>query len=143
RYFYDDEGSRLFERITELPEYYLTRTERAIMERYAAEMASADGGLGPHCVLIEYGSGSSSKTRLLLDHMIEPAAYVPVDLASAALARAAKELAADYPQLRIVPLNCDFTKPFAPPISGERRVVYFPGSTIGNFTHEETVTLLQ
>jgi L-histidine N-alpha-methyltransferase len=140
RYFYDDEGSRLFERITELPEYYLTRTEHALMERHAKAMASL---IGPRCVLIEYGSGSSTKTRLLLDQLTAPLAYVPVDLAATALRRAADQLAAAYPSLRIVPLARDFTKPLMPPAPAQRRVVYFPGSTIGNFTPAETITLLK
>ena len=77
KYFYDERGSHLFDRITELPEYYLTRTEPAILERHAAEMA---GLLGPGCLLIEYGSGSGTKTRLLLEELTDPAAYVPIDV---------------------------------------------------------------
>jgi dimethylhistidine N-methyltransferase len=143
KYFYDEAGSDLFERITDLPEYYPTRTERAIMERHAGEMA---GLLGSRCQLIEYGSGSSAKTRLLLDHLAEPAGYVPIDVSGEHLLRSAAALAADYPDLSVLPLCADFTGPLhlpEPPQPAARRVVYFPGSTIGNFTPEEAVGLLR
>src|SRR5262249_10884561 len=93
KYFYDEIGSELFEQITALAEYYPTRTERAIMERHAPEMA---GLLGPHCLLVEYGSGSSAKTRLLLDHLCDLAGYVPIDVSAGHLRRSARGLAADY-----------------------------------------------
>src|SRR5271154_7007339 len=94
KYLYDETGSKLFEQICDLPEYYVTRTELDIMGRHAAEMAAM---LGPDCHLIEYGSGSSIKTRILLDQMESPAAYVPVDIAREQLLEAATALAADFP----------------------------------------------
>jgi L-histidine N-alpha-methyltransferase len=143
KYFYDERGSRLFEQICELDEYYLTRTEFAIMHRHAAAMAAR---LGPRCLLIEFGSGSSTKTRLLLDHLVNPAGYVPVDISGAHLDRSARILAADYPQLPVLPVHADFTGTLALPGgigTGARRVVYFPGSTIGNFPPAEALALLR
>ncbi len=143
KYFYDEKGSELFERITTLDEYYLTRSELAIMASHAAEMARL---LGPHCLLIEYGSGSSTKTRLLLDHLSEPAGYLPIDVSADYLSRSATALAEDYPQIEVFPICADFTGPFRLPILWKhvaRRVVYFPGSTIGNFTLAEAVHLLR
>jgi dimethylhistidine N-methyltransferase len=143
KYFYDEAGSKLFERICELEEYYLTRTELAIMERHAAEMAAL---IGPACLLIEYGSGSSVKSRLLLDRLDAPAAYVPIDISRPQLQKSAAALARDYPRLEILPVCADFTRPLDLPASTRkppRRVVYFPGSTIGNFTPDEAVKLLR
>jgi L-histidine Nalpha-methyltransferase len=143
KYFYDAAGSDLFEQITELEEYYLTRTELAIMRQHAAEMAVF---MGADCLLIEYGSGSSVKTRLLLDHLLEPAAYMPIDVSCDHLHRSAQALAVDYPALEILPMCADFTQPLCLPLPQRqvaRRVVYFPGSTIGNFTPEEAVALLR
>ena len=142
KYFYDAEGSRLFERICQLDEYYPTRTELGIMRRFAGEMADA---LGKGCLLVEYGSGSSAKTRLLLDQLVEPAGYVPVDISREPLMDAAAALAARYPDLEVLPVCADFTRPFALPEPARRparRAVYFPGSTIGNFTRERAVELL-
>ena len=114
KYFYDQRGSRLFDRICELDEYYPTRTELTIMRAHAAEIAAA---LGDHCVLIEYGSGSSLKTRVLLDHLREPAAYIPVDISRQHLFRAARGLARRYPALDVQPVCADFTVPFElPPV---------------------------
>src|SRR4051812_45376286 len=101
KYFYDEAGSRLFDRICELPEYYPTRCERTVLERHAGEMASA---FGPRCALVEYGSGSSAKTRLLLDALDDPAAYLPVDISAAHLHAAARRLRRDYPALRVLPV---------------------------------------
>ena len=143
KYFYDAAGSELFEQITELEEYYPTRTELAIMRQHAAAMAAQ---LGERCLLIEYGSGSSLKTRLLLDHLVDPAGYVPIDVSGEHLQRSAQALVADYPAIDIRPLCADFTRPLrlpATPKPAARRVVYFPGSTIGNFTHQEAVLLLR
>jgi dimethylhistidine N-methyltransferase len=143
KYFYDDTGSQLFEQICRLDEYYLTRTELAIMQRHAGEMAAL---LGSRCLLFEYGSGSGAKTHLLLDHLEQPAGYVPIDLATQSLRRTAEVTTARYPGLPVVPLEVDFTCPFEPPAVERpvaRRVVYFPGSTIGNFTPAEAVELLQ
>ncbi|QXD14621.1 L-histidine N(alpha)-methyltransferase [Rhodocaloribacter litoris] len=143
KYFYDERGSRLFDEITRLPEYYLTRTELDIMTRYVAEMAAC---LGPRCLLVEYGSGSSLKTRILLDHLPDVAAYVPVDISRAHLEAAAARLAEEYPGLRILPVCADYTASFELPDPGvpfRRVAVYFPGSTIGNFTPEEARAFLE
>jgi len=132
KYLYDERGSALFERICELDEYYPTRTELGILRRHAGAMAAA---LGPRCLLVEYGSGSSTKTRLLLERLEEPAAYVPVDISREHLLRAAAALSARHPRLAVRPVCADFTRPFAlPKLPGAlRRAAFFPGSTIGNF----------
>lgn len=141
KYFYDTAGSRLFDRITELPEYYPTRTELAIMCAHAGAMAAR---CGARCLLVELGAGSLVKVRLLLDELDRPAGYVPVDVSGEHLRGAAKELAADYPGLGIYPMVADFTRPFeAPPVPAARRVAYFPGSTIGNFEPSEADVLLR
>jgi L-histidine Nalpha-methyltransferase len=143
KYFYDEVGSALFEQITELEEYYPTRTELGIMERYAAEMA---GLLGPRCLLIEYGSGTSIKTRLLLDQLRHPAGYVPIDVSGEHLDRSARALGKEYPGIEVLPLCADFTLPLGLPAFRKavtRRVVYFPGSTLGNFTPEAAIALLR
>ena len=143
KYFYDEVGSELFEQITELEEYYPTRTELGIMERHAPEMA---GLLGRRCLLIEYGSGSSIKTRLLLDQLREPAGYVPIDVSGEYLYRSARALGEEYPDIEVLPLCADFTRQLALPAcrkTAARRVVYFPGSTLGNFAPEATLALLR
>jgi dimethylhistidine N-methyltransferase len=142
KYFYDAHGSELFERICELEEYYPTRCSREILARHGGAMAAE---LGPACALIEYGSGSSRKTRLLLDRLDRPAAYVPVDISGEQLARTARRLARRYPAMPVVPVCADFTVGFAlPPLPrpAARRAVYFSGSTIGNFDHPEAIALL-
>jgi L-histidine N-alpha-methyltransferase len=142
KYFYDERGSRLFDAICELPEYYPTRTETAILRTHGAAIAEA---IGDDALLVEYGSGSSIKTRLLLDRLPRLAAYVPVDISRSHLAACAQALADDYPRLRILPVCADFTQPFAlPPEVREarRRVAFFPGSTLGNFEPAEAVALL-
>jgi dimethylhistidine N-methyltransferase len=141
KYFYDARGSELFDRICELEEYYPTRCEAEVLQRRASEMADL---FGPRCVLIEYGSGSSRKTRLLLDHLREPAAYVPVDISAEHLLRSARALTIRYPGLPIRPVAADFTRHFAlPPLpAADRRIVFFSGSTVGNFQPAEAVTLL-
>ncbi|HLN31933.1 MAG TPA: L-histidine N(alpha)-methyltransferase [Gemmataceae bacterium] len=142
KYFYDARGSQLFEQICDLDEYYLTRTELAIMDRHAGEMADV---FGRKCLLIEYGSGSSIKTRLLLDHLKEPVAYVPIDISREHLTESALNLAEQYPQLKIMPLCADFANLPSLPANGKsaRKAVYFPGSTIGNFTRDEAIGLLR
>lgn len=140
-YLYDERGSALFDAICDLPEYYPTRTELAIMRAHVDAMAAA---LGPNATIIEYGSGSSIKTRLLLDALERPAAYVPVDISAEHLAAACARLAREYPELRIAPVAADFTRPFDVPVRGVgRRVVYFPGSTIGNFEPDAATALLR
>ena len=143
KYFYDAAGSRLFDRICELDEYYLTRCELDLLHRHAGEMAET---AGPGAVLIEYGSGSGLKTRLLLDRLRDPAAYVPVDISGEHLERSAARLARRYPGLPVLPVVADFTRPFALPTlpaTAGRRVVFFSGSTIGNFRPTEAVRLLR
>jgi L-histidine Nalpha-methyltransferase len=141
-WFYDERGSQLFEHICRLPEYYLTRTELGIMHRHADDMARH---IGPSAALIEPGSGSSEKTRLLLDRLQSPSSYVPIDISRDFLLHSAKALAQDYPSLRIVPVAADFTAPFELPVQvswAQRRVIYFPGSTIGNFELPEAQRML-
>jgi L-histidine Nalpha-methyltransferase len=138
KYFYDDAGSRLFERICRLPEYYLTRSELALTR---ANIASIARFAGKGCELVEYGSGESLKTRLLIG-ALRPAAYLPVDISDAALRGAEQRLSREFPWLRITPINGDFSRPIELPSSRARRVVYFPGSTIGNLTPEEAHAFL-
>ena len=142
KYFYDATGSRLFDEICEQPEYYLTRAERWIMERHLGEMAAL---IGPRVSVIELGSGSSRKIRLLLKHLVDPVAYVPVDISADYLRRMTAELAGDYPDVQIRPVCADFTRAFEPPayrVDPERHLVFFPGSTIGNFERPEALSLL-
>ena len=142
KYFYDERGSQLFEQICELEEYYLTRTELAIIEAYADQMAYQ---LGEAVMLVEFGSGSSVKTRILLDRLQNPAAYVPLDISADHLRASATELRAEYPQLEILPVVADFTKPFRLPKSFRRpshAAVFFPGSTIGNFEPDAASKIL-
>jgi len=143
KFFYDEAGSQLFERITELPEYYPTGTELAIMRAHVVEMAEL---IGPRASLIEFGSGSSLKTRLLLENMLEPAVYVPVDISRELLVLSAESVNDEFPELEVLPVVADFTKPFElpdPRVMPERNVVYFPGSTIGNFSPEAALDLLR
>lgn len=142
-WFYDERGSALFEEICRQPEYYLTRTELAIMRASAGEMAAQ---IGPNAALIEFGSGNGIKTRLLLDHMAQPNCYVPVDISNNQLMDASGEIARDYPELAVCPVCADFTQLFPVPgcaLRAPRRVVYFPGSTLGNFEAAEAAQLLQ
>jgi len=142
KYFYDRRGSQLFDRICDLPEYYPTRTEAGIMRDHAEEMAAL---FGPDCLLIEYGSGSSTKTRILLDHLPHLAGYVPMDISREHLYQTAAGLAAAYPRLDILPLCADYTTEFdlpAPRRPVRSRAVYFPGSTIGNFHRDQAETFL-
>lgn len=134
--FYDKRGSQLFDQICELEEYYPTRTEVGIMEQNIDTICSV---LGENCLLIELGSGSSIKIRLLIENLINPAGYVPIDISEEHLTDSAKILAQDYPQLRIMPVYADYTQPFSLPnfdFPYSRKVVYYPGSTIGNFPPE-------
>ena len=143
KYLYDATGSELFDAICELPEYYPTRTELAIMRANAADMADR---LGAGCLVVEYGSGSSVKTRILLRHLARPTAYVPVDISRDHLLKSAADLGQRFPDVEVKPVAADFTKPFdLPPVARDvnRRVVYFPGSTIGNFTPPEALGLLR
>lgn len=141
KFFYDAEGSRLFDKICELPEYYPTRTEISILRDNAAVIAQE---LPEGAVLIEYGSGASVKVRLLLDAMERPAGYVPIDISREHLRAAAAELAADYPHLLVLPVHADFTKPLLlrRRLPEGPRVGFFPGSTIGNFHPPDAIRLL-
>jgi dimethylhistidine N-methyltransferase len=141
KYFYDRRGSELFDRICGLEEYYPTRTEMAIMRAFVREMART---IGPRATLIELGSGSSLKTRLLIDALAALAEYIPVDISGAHLHSAAARLVHDYPDLRVLPLCADFTRGIHLPgsLTSLKRVVYFPGSTIGNFIQREARGLL-
>jgi L-histidine Nalpha-methyltransferase len=143
--FYDERGAALFHEITALDEYYLTRTELGIMRAHAGEMADL---MGAGCALVELGSGEALKVRLLLDRLRGPAAYVPVDISAEQLQRVAADIARAYPGLVVVPVAADYTGAFAlpelpPPAREARRVVYFPGSTIGNFHVPEAVAFLR
>lgn len=140
--FYDATGARLFEQICALPEYYPTRTEQAILARYGGELAEH---AGPRCALIEYGSGAGVKVRYLLDRLDLPVAYVPVDISREQLHEVARERAAQYPALRILPVCADYTTPFELPSlpPAARRVAFFPGSTIGNFHPAEAAAFLR
>ncbi len=141
KYFYDKRGSQLFEQITRLPEYYLTRTEVALLRSHAAEFAEL---IGPHASLVEFGSGSSTKVRVLLDALEAPSAYIPIDISRDHLIDSAKGLAEAYPELLVVPVAADYTQPLElPEIPNEvARIGFFPGSTIGNFSHAEAVDFL-
>ena len=140
KYFYDEAGSRLFEAITRLPEYYLTRTETGILEDNRTDLAR---WVGPDACLVEYGSGSSAKTRILLE-ACRPAAYVPVDISRAQLIASARRIYEEFGDLAVYPTCADYSQPFElPSITTElRRVAFFPGSTIGNFELEEVPDFL-
>jgi len=141
KYFYDESGSRLFEAITRLPEYYLTRTEMALFDQHEASLASA---LGSDACLVEYGSGSSQKIRKVLQRA-RPEAYVPVDISAEHLARQSAALSADFPWLKVYPTCADFTQPFdlPEPVADLSKVGFFPGSSIGNFDPDGAVTFLR
>ena len=143
KYFYDERGSQLFDEITRLPEYYLTNTELGIMRDNIEEIVAL---VGKQASLIEFGSGSSLKTRVLLEHLSELAAYVPVDISDEHLHMSADEIRSEFPHIDILPVVADFTKQFelpTPMVMPIRNVVYFPGSTIGNFEHDMAMNLLR
>lgn len=141
RWFYDAEGSRLFEAITQLPEYYPTRAETEILARHGSDFAAE---VGTGLAVVEFGSGRSAKTPLLL-RAIDPAAYVPIDISGEFLRQSAGELAADFPRLPVFPVEADFTQPV--PLPGEvtslPKLGFFPGSTIGNLVPPTSVDLLR
>ncbi len=143
KYLYDQRGSELFDQICELDEYYPTRTELAITRRFAGDIAAQ---IGPGAALVEYGSGSSLKTRLLLDELTTARAYVPIDISREHLAAAAARIRQRYPALAVLPVCADFTHPIELPEFPERpthAAVYFPGSTIGNFQPPDAQNLLK
>lgn len=142
KWLYDARGSALYELICEQPEYYPPRIETALLERHGPELAEA---IGPGALVFEYGAGSARKTALLLGALARPAGYVPVDISREALAGAAEALARRFPRLPIRPVLADFAGPVALPLDGdcERRVAFFPGSTIGNLDPPEAVAFLR
>ena len=143
KYFYDARGSGLFERICEQPEYYPTRTEIAIMRDHVGEIAAA---LGPDVRLVEYGSGSGLKTRLLLRNLVSPVAYVPVEISRSALAESVAKLEREFPRIEMLPVCADFAGPIKLPRAARaprQTVVYFPGSTLGNFETDDALRLLR
>jgi dimethylhistidine N-methyltransferase len=143
KYFYDAEGSRLFEQITELPEYYPTRTEMKLLRDRGRDIAKL---IPEGAALIEFGSGSSKKARLLLKHAPKLAAYVPVDICREMIEAEAAELRKDKPELPVLPVVGDICKPFPLPEAAAKaplRVGFFPGSTIGNFEPHEVADFLR
>lgn len=142
KFLYDARGSALFDAICELPEYYPTRTEFAILRANATAIAAP---LGRGAALVEFGGGSCQKARVLLDAMAAPAAYVPVDVSGEHLEKAAAALAAEYPKLEVVAVCADYMSPFRLPRAAQsaaKRVGFFPGSTIGNLRPEEARAFL-
>lgn len=143
KYFYDERGSKLFDEICELDEYYLTRTELQILRDNADSIANQ---VESDVMLVEPGSGSSVKTAILLDSLIDPVAYVPVDISEDHLLKTAMELRVNHPEIEILPVAADFTKPYQLP-SPQRPyshvALFFPGSTIGNFQTEQADELLR
>ena len=142
KYFYDAEGSRLFEAITRVPEYYLTRTELALLEDKLPAIAQA---IGPGAHVVEYGSGSGRKTELLLEHLRDPVAYTPIEISRTAVLDATARLSVHFPQIEMLPVCADFTKPLTLPKASQRAqrtVVFFPGSTLGNFANDSAQALL-
>ncbi len=143
KYFYDAAGSALFDRICELPEYYPTRTEVALIERHAGDIAELSGA---HVEIVEFGAGSLRKIRLLLDALDRPRRFVPIDISAEHLRSAAETLMRDYAHLAVQPVAADYTRPFELPAAlpgTGRRIGFFPGSTIGNFTADESIAFLR
>ena len=142
KFFYDARGSQLFDRICELEAYYPTRTEIGLLQRHAGEIAEAAGS---GATLVEFGSGSSRKVRILLDALEAPAAYVPIDISRAHLMNAAQALAEDYPGLPVVAICADYTRDFALPeeVPDGAPLGLFPGSTLGNFAPVEAARFLK
>ena len=134
KYFYDAEGSLLFEKICELPEYYPTRTELSLLHSHADEMAHLAGA---HTEIVEFGAGASEKIKPLLDALEHPRTYLPVDISGPYLTSIASRLQAEYETLAIHPIVADFTREFSLPAAKGRRIGFFPGSTIGNFAPNE------
>lgn len=143
KYFYDDRGSQLFDQICELPEYYPTRTEQRVVTKNLSAIAEL---VGPEAAVIEFGAGSNTKARQLLHGLERPIAYVPVDISADYLADQQAELAEEFPGVSMKAVGADFTKPFDlpwHPVEPRRNLIFFPGSTIGNFTREDAAALLR
>ncbi|QQE10111.1 L-histidine N(alpha)-methyltransferase [Planctomycetota bacterium] len=137
KYFYDAEGSRIFEQITHLPEYYPTRTEVGILQDNLDDIRHT---LGPECMLVELGSGSSTKTELLLMGMDNPTVYVPIDISRDHLVQSSIRIQQDFPEIEVIPIYADFHQPIKLPLPTrniQKTVIFFPGSTIGNLTPYE------
>jgi len=143
RFIYDERGSRLFEAILEEPEYYIPRIEMALLRKHGVELAAL---AGPRAYLVDYGSGSGRKARLLLDALRDPAVYAAIDISREHLLSAAEALAADYPGLEVHAIHADFLRPFTLPApratTAGKRIGFFPGSTIGNMTPEQRAQFL-
>jgi dimethylhistidine N-methyltransferase len=144
KYFYDQRGSRLFDQICELPEYYLTRSEQAVLERHRGEIVAT---VSDCATMAELGSGSSIKTRMLLDRLPGLRRYLPIDISAAHLLETAQDLRRRYPHLDVDPMVADYAEPLPPlpalqPRTGERTVVFFPGSSLGNFHPPGAIRLL-
>jgi len=143
KYFYDAAGSALFDRICELPEYYLTRCELGLLSAHAPEIAKH---MGAEAEIVEFGAGSLAKIRLLLDAVRRPGRYLPIDISGEHLAAAARRLQQDYPLLEVLPVVADYTKGLRLPPRvrrGSRRIGFFPGSTIGNLRSDEALRFLK
>src|SRR5262245_48795976 len=140
-FLYDERGSHLFDEICTLPEYYATRTELGLLRANGAELAAL---VGPRAEIVELGAGSSLKARLLLASLEEPASYTPVDISAEYLSLQAAEVAAAFPSVAVNPVSADFTQPFKlpRPLTRERTLVFFPGSTIGNLSRSHSAALL-
>src|SRR5881227_97176 len=142
KYFYDERGAALFQKICDLPEYYITRTEIDILDRNRAKIASR---LGPNIELIGLGTGAGTKTRILIEALETPAVYIPVDISEKQLRESTTLFRKIFPDLEILPVCADYLQPVVLPLPGHkpaRNVVYFPGSTIGNFEPDEAVQFL-
>jgi dimethylhistidine N-methyltransferase len=139
KYFYDEEGSRLFDLICDLPEYYPTRTEIALFRAKAGEIASA---IGPDVELVEFGAGSLLKAQIILEALKNPRAYVPIDISGDYLRQMAVKLERALPKVPVHPVIADFTQPLKLPATGARRIGFFPGSTIGNLKYAEALVFL-
>ena len=142
KFFYDERGSQLFDQICELDEYYPTRTELALLEDRAEEISTL---IGHGAALVEFGCGSLQKVRILLEALDEPAAFIPIDISKEHLIASAQDLASQFPALRIEPVVADYTQPLQLPDleHAPKRVGFFPGSTVGNFTRDEAVAFLK
>jgi L-histidine Nalpha-methyltransferase len=143
KFFYDDRGAQLFQKICDLPEYYITRTELEILRLKGAEIARS---LGPGVELIGLGTGAGTKTRILLEEMDHPAVYIPIDISKEQLQRSVARFARVFPNLQILPICADYLEPFELPLPrrpSNRSVVYFPGSTIGNFDPAAAIVFLR
>ncbi|MDZ7658693.1 L-histidine N(alpha)-methyltransferase [Fodinibius sp.] len=143
KYFYDERGSDLFEQITRLDEYYLTDCEKEILQSNISEISDR---IGSDVMLIELGSGSSYKTRYLLEELLDLSTYIPVDISEEFLLKTVNQLRMEYPKISIIPVFADYTSSFALPVSGnqhQKQIVFFPGSTIGNFNPSESRAFLQ